>query len=69
MDESGGFFKVYRRRNSRLSDQKPYVNYRGVWLTMLMMTNWKEGFFPTIKVVVATSIEQECGLSINRFAM
>lgn len=73
MDESGGFFKVYRKaQQSAFWTKKPYVNYRGVWLTMLMMTNWKEGFFDghTIKVgQFATSIEslsKACGLSIKQ---
>lgn len=73
MDESGGFFKVYRKaQQSAFWTKKPYVNYRGVWLTMLMMTNWKEGFFDghTIKVgQFATSIEslsRACGLSIKQ---
>lgn len=73
MDESGGFFKVYRKaQQSAFWTKKPYVNYRGVWLTMLMMTNWKEGFFDghTIKVgQFATSTEslsKACGLSIKQ---
>lgn len=73
MDESGGFFKVYRKaQQSAFWTKKPYVNYRAVWLTMLMMTNWKEGFFDghTIKVgQFATSIEslsKACGLSIKQ---
>ena len=73
MDDSGGFFKVYRKaQHSAFWTKKPYVNYRGLWLTMLMMTNWKEGFFDghTIKVgQFATSIEslsKACGLSIKQ---
>jgi hypothetical protein len=73
MDESGGFFKVYRKaQQSAFWTKKPYVNYRGVWVTMLMMTNWKDGFFDghTIKVgQFATSIEslsKACGLSIKQ---